>query len=73
MRSEIQQIASAVEKSLELLGWRMDRETASHRLEEFNARVEDPTLWNDPEAARKLMRDRQLLLDAMEKYDSIHQ
>ena len=51
----------------------MDRETAPHRLEEFNARVEDPGLWDDPEAAQKLMRDRQMLVDAMANYDSISQ
>ena len=62
-----------IEKSLELLAQRMDRETAPHRLEEFNARVEDPTLWDNPEAAQKLMRDRQMLVGAMETYDSIAQ
>ncbi|MCG3267489.1 peptide chain release factor 2 [Yoonia sp. I 8.24] len=73
MRAEIQTSADAIEKSLELLAQRMDRETAPHRLEEFNARVEDPTLWDDPEAAQKLMRDRQMLVDAMATYDSIAQ
>ena len=65
MRAEIQTSVDAIEKSLDLLAQRMDRETAPHRLEEFNARVEDPTLWDDPEAAQKLMRDRQMLVDAM--------
>ncbi len=73
MRAEIQNAVEAIEKSLELLAQRMDRETAPHRLEEFNARVEDPTFWDDPEAAQKLMRDRQLLVDAMANYDGIHQ
>ncbi|KJZ19933.1 peptide chain release factor 2 [Loktanella sp. S4079] len=73
MRAEIQTTVDAIEKSLSLLAQRMDRETAPHRLEEFNARVEDPTLWDDPEAAQKLMRDRQLLVDAMANYDSIAQ
>jgi peptide chain release factor 2 len=49
----------------------MDLETAPHRLEEFNARVEDPDLWNDPEKAQKLMRDRQLLVDKMGTYKAI--
>ncbi|MGJ8588695.1 MAG: peptide chain release factor 2 [Yoonia sp.] len=71
MRAEMQNTVAAIEKSLALLAQRMDRETAPHRLEEFNARVEDPTLWDDPEAAQKLMRERQLLLDAMTGYDSI--
>ncbi|MFO8127348.1 peptide chain release factor 2 [Yoonia sp.] len=73
MRAEIQNTVEAIEKSLNLLAQRMDRETAPHRLEEFNARVEDPTLWDDPEAAQKLMRDRQLLVDAMTSYESISQ
>ncbi len=71
MRAEMQNTVAAIEKSLALLAQRMDRETAPHRLEEFNARVEDPTLWDDPEAAQKLMRERQMLLDAMTGYDSI--
>ncbi len=73
MRAEMQNTVDAIEKSLTLLAQRMDRETAPHRLEEFNARVEDPTLWDNPEAAQKLMRERQLLVDAMGNYDSISQ
>lgn len=73
MRAEIQTVVTDIEKSLTLLAQRMDRETAAHRLEEFNARVEDPNLWDDPDAAQKLMRDRQSLVDAMESYDSIQQ
>ncbi len=49
----------------------MDWETAQYRLEEFNARVEDPDLWNDPEAAQKLMRERQNLVDAFETVNGI--
>jgi peptide chain release factor 2 len=73
MRAETQNIVAEIEKSLDLLAQRMDRETARHRLEEFNARVEDPTLWDDPEAAQKLMRDRQALIDQIETFDGIRQ
>lgn len=73
MRAEAQNNVEKIEKSLELLRQRLDWDTAQHRLEEFNARVEDPNLWDDPEAAQKLMRDRQLLVDAMETYSSIKQ
>ena len=73
MRAETQNIVEAIKKSLNLLAQRMDVETAPHRLEEFNARVEDPTFWDDPEAAQKLMRDRQLLVDAMTNYNGIKQ
>ncbi len=71
MRAETQNIVAEIQKSLELLAQRMDYETAPHRLEEFNARVEDPNLWDNPENAQKLMRDRQVLVDALETYESI--
>ncbi|WP_171174246.1 peptide chain release factor 2 [Ruegeria sp. HKCCD8929] len=71
MRAETQNIVSDIEKSLELLAQRLDYETAPHRLEEFNARVEDPNLWDNPEGAQKLMRERQALVDAIETYEGI--
>lgn len=73
MRAETQNIIEKIEKSLHLLSQRMDWETAQHRLEEFNARVEDPNLWDDPAEAQKLMRDRQLLVDSMDIFRSIRQ
>ncbi|WP_300029671.1 peptide chain release factor 2 [uncultured Roseobacter sp.] len=73
MRADAQNTVEKIKKSLDLLAQRLDVETAPHRLEEFNARVEDPNLWDDPEAAQKLMRDRQMLVDAMETYESIRQ
>ncbi len=73
MRAETQNIVTEIEKSLELLAQRLNWETAEFRLEEFNARVEDPTLWDDPEAAQKLMRDRQMLVDAINTYKGIKQ
>ncbi|MTI03546.1 MULTISPECIES: peptide chain release factor 2 [Alphaproteobacteria] len=71
MRAETQNIVAEIQKSLELLEQRMDYETAPHRLEEFNARVEDPNLWDNPENAQKLMRERQMLVDAIETYETI--
>jgi peptide chain release factor 2 len=71
MRAETQTTIAAIEKSLKLLAQRLDWETAKHRLEEFDARVEDPSLWDDPAAAQKLMRDRQMLVDAIGNYESL--
>jgi peptide chain release factor 2 len=73
MRAETQTLVSEIEKSLELLRQRLGWETARHRLEEFNARVEDPTLWDDPERAQTLMRERQALVDALDTHDRIKQ
>ena len=71
MRAEIENLVSEIEKSLKLLAQRMDWETSEHRLEEFNAMSEDPKLWDDPEKAQKLMRERQALVDAIETYRSL--
>ena len=73
MRAEIQNIAAEIEKSLELLRQRMDWKTVPHRLEEFNARVEAPDLWDDPQKGQKLMQDRQALVDAVGVHDAIEQ
>ena len=73
MRAEAENAVAAIEKSLTLLAKRLDWETADHRLEEFNALTEDPNLWNDPERAQKLMRERQMLADAMGRYTKMKQ
>ncbi|MDQ7262409.1 peptide chain release factor 2 [Paracoccus sp. PS-1] len=71
MRAETQATIEAIRKSLKLLGQRMDWETAPHRLEELNAMIEAGDIWSDPARAQKLMRDRQMLSDAVETYRRI--
>ncbi|MGC1259544.1 MAG: peptide chain release factor 2 [Jannaschia helgolandensis] len=71
MRAEVQNNVDAIGKSVALLKRRLDWETAPHRLEEFNAMIEDPTLWDDPERAQKLMRDRQALMDSIEGIETL--
>lgn len=73
MRAEAQNNVDAIEKSLELLRQRMGWETVEHRLEELNAMTEDPDLWNDPEKAQGLMRERQALVAAMDNYKAMAQ
>ena len=73
MRAEVQNQITEIEKSLDLLRQRMGWETVEHRIEEFNARVEDPDLWNDPTKAQKLMQERQVLIDAFETHNTMRQ
>jgi peptide chain release factor 2 len=73
MRAEITNIVESIRKSLSLLAQRLDYETSPYRLEEFNAMIEDPSLWDDQERAQKLMRERQLLIDALSTYEGIKQ
>ncbi|RMC32436.1 peptide chain release factor 2 [Paracoccus alkanivorans] len=71
MRAETQSTIEAIQRSLSLLGQRMDWQTAPHRLEEMNAMIEAGDLWSDPARAQKLMRERQALVDAIETYKRI--
>jgi peptide chain release factor 2 len=71
MRAETEHAVTEIERSLALLRQRLGWETAAHRLEELNAMSEDPELWNDPARAQKLMRDRQMLSDAIDGYTSL--
>jgi peptide chain release factor 2 len=48
-----------------------DWEPSLRRLDELNARVEDPTLWDDPEAAQSLMRDRTRLASQVDAVKSL--
>ena len=73
MRSEMSNVVESIGKSLTLLSQRLDYETAPYRLEEFNAIIEDPGLWNDQDRAQKLMRDRQFLVDGISIYEGIKQ
>ena len=71
MRAETEAHVAAIRTSLDLLAKRMDWPSAQHRLEEVNARVEDPALWNDPARAQKLMRERQQLVDKIGTWNVI--
>lgn len=71
MRAETASIVADIEKSLELLRTRTGWDTAERRMGEYNARAEDPELWNDPANAQKIMRERQTLSDAIDRYKAL--
>ena len=48
-----------------------DWEPALRKLDELNARVEDPTLWDDAEAAQALMRERTRLATQVEAVQAL--
>ena len=50
-----------------------DWEPALRRLDELNARVEDPTLWDDAAEAQALMRERTRLADSVKAIQEIEQ
>ncbi len=71
MRAETQSVVDEIRQSLALLRRRLDWETAPLRLEELNARAEDPDLWSDPAKAQQVMRDRRILEESINGYRTL--
>ncbi len=61
MRAEGQAHIDRIEAALSLVRMSLDWERALRRLDELNARVEDPTLWDNPKDAEAVMRERRRL------------
>jgi peptide chain release factor 2 len=61
MRAEAQSHIDQIKSALALLRRFLDWDVALKRLEALNAQVEEPAFWNDPRAAREVMRERQRL------------
>jgi peptide chain release factor 2 len=61
MRAEAQSHVDHIQAALALLRRSLDWDRALRRLDELNARVEDPSLWNDQKQAQEVMRERQRL------------
>ncbi|HEX3700265.1 MAG TPA: peptide chain release factor 2 [Phenylobacterium sp.] len=66
MRADVEAAKADIEQAIDLLRRRLDWEPALRRLDELNARVEDPSLWDDSTAAQALMRDRNRLAAQVE-------
>ncbi|HEY0526927.1 MAG TPA: peptide chain release factor 2 [Stellaceae bacterium] len=71
MRAEIQAVADEIRASLALLRRHLDWDQANRRLDELNAAAENPNLWNDAEAAQKLLRERNRLDRSINGYKQI--
>ena len=61
MRAEGQAHIERIESALALVRKFLDWDRALRRLDELNARVEDPTLWNNPKEAEAVMKERRRL------------
>jgi peptide chain release factor 2 len=71
MRAEIEATANEIKRSLDLLRRHLDWDNAVMRLDELNARAEDPQLWNDAARAQAVMRERTHLQEAIGTVDSV--
>ncbi len=65
MRAEAQGHIEQINAATALLRRFLDWDKANRRLQDLNAKVEDPTLWDDPKAAQEVMRERRRLEEAI--------
>ncbi|MBV1831098.1 peptide chain release factor 2 [Komagataeibacter sp. AV436] len=66
MSAETEALNDQIKQSVALLRRHLDWDVAIDRLAELNNRAEDPDLWNDSDAAQKLMRERTMLAGQIE-------
>ncbi|RIK88435.1 MAG: peptide chain release factor 2 [Hyphomicrobiales bacterium] len=65
MRAETETLVDEIRQAISLLRRHFDWDQAVKRLDYLNSRAEDASLWNDPQEAQKLMRERQGLEDGI--------
>ena len=61
MRADAQALVDRINAALNLVKMSLDWDRALRRLDELNARVEDPKLWDNPKKAEEVMRERRRL------------
>ncbi|MFE0758233.1 peptide chain release factor 2 [Inquilinus sp. NPDC058860] len=71
MRAETEAKAQEIKQSLALLRRSLDWDNALRRLDELNTLAEDPKLWDSPEKAQTLLRERTHLDDAIGGYKAL--
>ncbi|OYX65045.1 MAG: peptide chain release factor 2 [Sphingomonadales bacterium 32-64-17] len=71
MRAEGQAHIVRIEAALALVRKSLDWDAALRRLDELEARVQDPNLWNDPKLAQAISREHKNLKDAVETVNEI--
>jgi len=66
MRADAESLRSEIAESVALLRRHLDWDAAVVRLQELNARAEDPELWNKADEAQAVMRERNRLAAQVE-------
>ncbi|WP_431267988.1 peptide chain release factor 2 [Dankookia sp. P2] len=73
MRADAESLNEQITASVALLRRHLDWDAALRRLDELNARAEDPSLWNDAAAAQALMRERGRIADQVDGVRKLEQ
>ncbi len=72
MRAEALSYINRIEAALALVRQSLDWERALRRLDELNARVQDPSLWDNPKEAQAISREQKTLESAINTVKAIN-
>ncbi|WP_163272659.1 peptide chain release factor 2 [Chelativorans alearense] len=73
MRTETANLVDEIRQAISLLRRYFDWDEAVKRLDYLNTRAEEADLWNDPQEAQKLMRERQSLEENINAINGLSQ
>jgi peptide chain release factor 2 len=73
MRAEAQAQVDKINAAMALVRRFIEWDRALRRLHELDARVEDPSLWNDPKQAQAIMQERRRLDESISAVKTIEQ
>ncbi|WP_332065582.1 peptide chain release factor 2 [Bartonella sp. CB189] len=73
MRTEIETLVDEIQQAIKLLRRHLDWDQSLKRLDYLNQKAEDPTLWDDAQKAKDMMRERQCLEDSINGIQSFMQ
>ncbi|MBL0319244.1 MAG: peptide chain release factor 2 [Alphaproteobacteria bacterium] len=68
MRSEHLTLCESIDHSLRIIRRHFDVERATKRLSELNQQAENPQLWDNPEKAQKILKERTSLENGLQQY-----
>lgn len=68
---EIQEIINEIEQSINLLRGHIDPDATRAKLQAVLEQAQDPNLWSNQDKARKVMREKNLLETALNRFESL--
>lgn len=71
MRAEVETAVKTIEQNFLLVRKHLDWDRALDRLQELNAQAESPQLWDNPQAAQQLLKERETLSSSIKRIQDL--
>lgn len=71
MRTEVETAVKIIEQNFLLVRKHLDWDNALTRLQELNSQAESPNLWDNPQAAQELLKEREALSSSIKRIQNL--